>query len=394
MLKNKKAIAIILAAGKAKRMGGEIPKQFMMIDGEPMIAKTFKAFADCENIDKILVVTSVEQMDKCRDILEENLSQQQLKKLLGIIKGGLERQESVFNALKFLKEKGICSLETKGIDTEVSDIVLVHDGARPYVSEEIIKNAINVADEMGGAVVCVKPKDTIRTSDETLDRDKLMAVQTPQAFKFQLIYEAHKSAYLENFLGTDDAGLYERLGYKIGIVDGSYKNIKITTPEDLPMDIRVGNGFDVHKLVEGRKCIIGGVDIPHEKGLLGHSDADVLAHAITDALLGAANLGDIGEIFPDTDPAYKGADSLILMSKVASLLREKGYQIGNIDATVICERPKLAIHREAMIENIAKALDIHKGRVSIKATTTEKLGFTGRGEGIAAQAVVLLKTKN
>lgn len=394
MLDNKKVVAIIPAAGKGSRMGSDIPKQFMMIDGMPMIAKTFKVFAACEIIDEILVVTGSEQIEQCKEALEKNLSEQHLKKLVAITEGGSERQESVFKALKFFKENFFASVQSTKPDDKLPYIVLIHDGARPYVTADIIENTVRMADKTGGAVVCVKTKDTIRTAKETLDRDKLMAVQTPQGFKFDLIYRAHEAAVKENFSGTDDAGLYERMGYKLSFVEGSYENIKITTPEDLPMDMRIGNGFDVHRLVEGRKCIIGGVDIPYEKGLLGHSDADVLAHAITDAILGAANLGDIGKLFPDTDPAYEGADSLILMSKVAKLMEEKGYQIGNLDAVVMCERPKIGPHREQMAENIAKALNTQVDRISIKATTTEKLGFTGRGEGIAAQAVVLLQRKN
>lgn len=382
MYENKKIGVIIPAAGKGTRMGSLTPKQYMDIDGEPMLVKTFKSFADLEIIDEILVVTESSQLDNCRDILASNLLDRQLNKLIGIVPGGAERQESIYKALDFLKK-----------EKEHPNYVLIHDAARPYVTKEIIENTVIKTVETGGAVVCVKPKDTIRTADETLDREKLMVVQTPQGFDFELICQAHEKAKQENFVGTDDAGLYERLGEKLAFVEGSYENKKITTPEDLPMDIKVGNGYDVHKLVEGRKCIIGGVDIPYEMGLLGHSDADVLAHAITDAILGAANLGDIGKLFPDTDAAYKGADSLVLLAKVGELIREKGYKVGNIDATVICERPKIGPHREQMAQNIAEALKIQKDRVSIKATTTEKLGFTGRKEGIASQATVLL-TKN
>lgn len=381
MYKEKRIGVIIPAAGKGKRMGGTTPKQYMDVDGEPMIAKTFKCFANLEIIDEILIVTEKSQIENCRNILASNLSEGQLNKLVGLVPGGAERQESIYKALDFLKKENH------------PDYLLIHDAARPYVTKEIIENTVEQTVKTGGAVVCVKPKDTIRTADETLERDKLMVVQTPQGFEFNLICQAHENAKKEGFQGTDDAGLYERLGRKLSFVEGSYENIKITTPEDLPMDIRVGNGYDVHKLVEGRKCIIGGVDIPYEMGLLGHSDADVLAHAVTDAILGAANLGDIGKLFPDTDAAYEGADSMVLLSKVGELIIEKGYKVGNIDATVICERPKIGPHREQMAVNIAKSLKIQEDRVSIKATTTEKLGFTGRKEGIAAMATVLI-TKN
>ena len=383
MYREKKIGVISPAAGKGRRMGGTTPKQYMDVDGEPMIVKTFKCFADLNIIDEILIVTEETQIENCRNILASNLSEGQLNKLAGLVPGGAERQESIYKALDFLQKR------------PHPDYLLIHDAARPFVTKEIIENTVAETVNHGGAVVCVKPKDTIRTADETLDRDKLMIVQTPQGFEFNLICKAHEKAHQENFLGTDDAGLYERLGKKLAFVEGSYENIKITTPEDLPMDmdIRVGNGYDVHKLVEGRKCIIGGVDIPYKMGLLGHSDADVLAHAITDAILGAANLGDIGKLFPDTDAAYEGADSMVLLSKVGDLIVEKGYKVGNIDATVICERPKIGPHREQMAENIAAALNIASDRVSVKATTTEKLGFTGRKEGIAAMATVLI-TKN
>ena len=379
MYKNMKTTVIIPAAGVGKRMGAAQPKQYMNIEGEPMICKTVRTFAENPKVDQIVIVTSEDQMETCHHLLASNLPDVHLSKVLPIVKGGKERQMSVFNGLKYLKENG------------KPDYVLIHDAARPYVSNEIIDNTFEKIQETGGAVVCVKPKDTIRTSNETLKRDELYVVQTPQGFQFDLIYEAHLKAENEGFLGTDDAGLFERLGRKLSFVEGSFENIKITTPEDLPMEMRIGQGFDVHKLVENRKCIIGGVDIPYEMGLLGHSDADVLCHAITDAILGAANLGDIGKLFPDTDPAYKGADSIMLLGKVGDLVREKGYTIGNIDATVICERPKIGPHREAMAKNIADALKTQIDRVSIKATTTEKLGFTGRKEGIASQAVVLLR---
>ena len=379
MFKNKKVAVLIPAAGSGKRMGSVIPKQYMNVDGQPMICKTVRAMADCPLVDQILLVTAKDQIETCGNLLASNLQDRQLSKVCAIVEGGKERQQSVFKGLEYFK------------DGNPPEYVLIHDAARPYITEEIIENTLNKIDETGGAVVCVKPKDTIRTADKTLDRNKLFAVQTPQGFQFDLIYEAHEKAEKEGFLGTDDAGLFERLGKKLSFVEGSYENIKITTPEDLPMEMRIGQGFDVHKLVEGRKCIIGGVDIPYELGLLGHSDADVLCHAITDAILGAANLGDIGKLFPDTDPAYKGADSVMLLAKVGELMREKGYSICNIDATVICERPKIGPHRDAMAENIAKALLTDVDRVSIKATTTEKLGFTGRKEGIASQATVLLR---
>lgn len=381
MYKDKKIGIVIAAAGVGKRMGKDVPKQFLNIGGQPVIAKTYKAFADCQMVDSIYVVTGEEYMEKCKNIMVPYLNQNQLGKFAGIVSGGAERQDSIYRALQAIKAQGL------GVD-----YVLVHDAARPFVTREIIENTIKAAVEYDAAIVCVKPKDTIRTSKETLDRNRLMIVQTPQGFNFEKIFKAYELAEEQGFLGTDDASVAELINLRPAIVEGEYSNIKITTPEDLPVETRIGKGYDVHKLVEGRKCILGGVDIPHETGLLGHSDADVLLHAIMDALLGAAALGDIGRHFPDTDERFKGANSLQLLEHVGYMLRDRGYSIGNIDATVICERPKILPHVEEMRKNVAKALNIGEGQINIKGTTTEKLGFTGRKEGIAAEAVCIINT--
>lgn len=381
MYRGKRIGIVIAAAGVGKRMGRDIPKQFIHIGGEPVIAKTYKAFADCEMVDSIYVVTGSEHMNMCKESMVPYLNKMHMSKFAGIVSGGAERQDSIYRALQAIK------MQNRDID-----YVLVHDGARPFVSKEIIENTIKAAVEYEAAIVCVKPKDTIRTVKETLDRNKLMIVQTPQGFKFDLLFRAYEFAAEKGFCGTDDASVAEQIGIHPVIVEGDYKNIKITTPEDLPVETRIGKGYDVHRLVEGRPCILGGVNIPHEMGLLGHSDADVLLHAIMDALLGAAAMGDIGRHFPDTDERFKGADSLKLLEHVGFMLRERGFSIGNIDATVICERPKVLPYVEQMIENVCRALRIGYGQVNIKGTTTEKLGFTGRKEGIAAEAVCILKT--
>lgn len=381
MYRDKKIGIVIAAAGVGKRMGKDVPKQFLNIGGQPVIAKTYKAFADCQMVDSIYVVTGEEYMEKCKNIMVPYLNQNQLGKFAGIVSGGAERQDSIYRALQAIKAQGL------GVD-----YVLVHDAARPFVTREIIENTIKAAVEYDAAIVCVKPKDTIRTSKETLDRNRLMIVQTPQGFNFEKIFKAYELAEEQGFLGTDDASVAELINLRPAIVEGEYSNIKITTPEDLPVETRIGKGYDVHKLVEGRKCILGGVDVPHETGLLGHSDADVLLHAIMDALLGAAALGDIGRHFPDTDERFKGANSLQLLEHVGYMLRDRGYSIGNIDATVICERPKILPHVEEMRKNVAKALNIGEGQINIKGTTTEKLGFTGRKEGIAAEAVCIINT--
>ena len=380
MYKGRRIGAIIAAAGSGSRMGGDKPKQFLNVDGIPVIAKTYRAFANCDMIDVIYVVTGEDMMQQCKNHMVPYLDTKQLKKFGGIVSGGNERQDSVYNALIAVKEQG-------GVD-----YVLIHDAARPFVTGKIIETTVKAAESRDAAIVCVRPKDTIRTVDETLDRRSLMIVQTPQGFRFDLLMNAYEKAYADGYYGTDDASLVERIGVHPALVEGSYANIKLTTREDLPSVTRIGKGFDVHRLVEERKCIIGGVDIPNKKGLLGHSDADVLTHAIMDALLGAAALGDIGRIFPDSDEQFKDADSIKMLEQVGYMIREKGYGISNIDATVICERPKISPYVEEMIENIAKALKIDSDRINIKRTTTEKLGFTGRKEGIAAEAVCILNT--
>ena len=380
MYKGRRIGAIIAAAGSGSRMGGDKPKQFLNVDGIPVIAKTYRAFADCDMIDVIYVVTGEDMMQQCKNHMVPYLDTKQLKKFGGIVSGGKERQDSVYNALIAVKEQG-------GVD-----YVLIHDAARPFVTGKIIETTVKAAESRDAAIVCVRPKDTIRTVDETLDRRSLMIVQTPQGFRFDLLMNAYEKAYADGYYGTDDASLVERIGVHPALVEGSYANIKLTTREDLPSVTRIGKGFDVHRLVEERKCIIGGVDIPNKKGLLGHSDADVLTHAIMDALLGAAALGDIGRIFPDSDEQFKDANSIKMLEQVGYMIREKGYGISNIDATVICERPKISPYVEEMIENIAKALKIDSDRINIKGTTTEKLGFTGRKEGIAAEAVCILNT--
>lgn len=366
MYRDKTVTVIIAAAGSGSRMGGRLPKQYMKTGGEVILRKTASAFASCPVVDEIIVVADMAYMDLCEDVLK------------GIehrtVSGGELRQDSVYEGLK-------CT------DT---DIVLIHDGARPFVTQQIITEVTAAAAEYRAAVCAVRPKDTIRTGQGTLNRNELYAVQTPQGFDTAAIKAAYEAAYAEGFYGTDDAGIAERAGLEIRIVSGSYDNIKITTREDLPMETRVGTGYDVHRLEEGRKLILGGVCIPFERGLLGHSDADVLVHAIMDALLGAAALGDIGKLFPDTDDRYKDISSIELLKAVGEAVSEAGCTIGNIDATLVAEKPKIAPYIEAMRENIAGALDIDTDRVSVKATTTEKLGFAGRQEGMEAQAVCIL----
>ncbi|MDO4745666.1 MAG: 2-C-methyl-D-erythritol 2,4-cyclodiphosphate synthase [Bacillota bacterium] len=375
MFNDKKTAVIIAAAGKGRRMGGPVPKQFLDLGGKPVIAVTLKAFETLDEIDDIYIVTGSDYEGLCRNIAEEN----GIKKLNGIAEGGAERQDSVYSALKFVKE---CCPDT--------EYVLIHDGARPFVSRETILSVLEHTDSHGAAAACVPMKDSLRKASAegsfAVERSEYFAVQTPQGFRLSELLDAYKKAYDDGYYGTDDASVAERAGIKVSIAAGDYANIKITTREDIPMEYRVGTGFDVHKFEEGRKLILGGVDIPYEKGLAGHSDADVLVHALMDALLGAAALGDIGRHFPDTDQKYKGISSLKLLEHVGGLLADEGYTIGNIDVTVIAQAPKIAPHIEEMRDNITEILKLDKSRINIKGTTTEKLGFTGRKEGIAAEA--------
>ena len=382
MYNDKKAAAIISAGGSGKRMGAPVPKQFLKMGGKTILETSVDKFMDADIFDEVIVVIPESYLEFCcRLFCAGRYEASGIK----VISGGSERQDSV--------EKAISTLSDMGFEAE--DMVLIHDGVRPYVTKETILAVAAAAYADGAAIAAVPTKDTIRHIDQgTLDRSKLYNVQTPQGFKYGIIKEAFEKAGRESFVGTDDASLVERLGKPVTLVMGSHDNVKITTPEDLENTMRVGTGFDVHRLVEGRKLILGGVDIPYEKGLLGHSDADVLIHALMDAMLGAAALGDIGKLFPDNDPAYEGASSIKLLEKVTSLINDMGYALENADVTVICERPKLAGHIEEMRANIAAATGTAKEKISVKATTTEKLGFTGRGEGIAAEAVVIINGSN
>ncbi len=376
MYKNSKVAVIIAAAGKGRRLGGPVPKQYLKIGGEPVILKTLKVFSELEEIDYIFVVTNEEYIDRCREIIISG----GVKKVEAIVGGGHERQDSVYNALQEVNRK------RPGVE-----YVLIHDGARPYVNEETVLGVIAAAAKNGAAAACVAMKDSVRKAygdkSVSVDRNDYFAVQTPQGFKKSYLIEAYDKALREGYRGTDDAGLVERAGYEVKAVAGDYQNIKITTREDLPVENRVGTGFDAHRFESGRKLILGGVNIPYEKGLAGHSDADVLLHALMDALLGAAALGDIGVHFPDKDDRYKDISSLALLSKVRELLSENFYSIGNADITVIAQEPKISPYTEEMKSNISDVLKLEKSRINIKGSTTEKLGFTGRGEGIAAEAV-------
>ena len=385
MYEEKKVTAVIVAAGSGTRMGTDVPKQFLKIGGRTILETTVAVFEHNPFVDEILVLTGRDFVKFCEDLCGR------FGKVRSVLPGGKERQDTVYEAVRRIPD---------------GQLVLIHDGVRPYVTDGVIEGVLAGAKSAGAAVPAVACKDTVRQTlaenggeaetvslSRTLDRKTLFQVQTPQGFASEILRHAYEAAYAEGFLGTDDAGLAERIGQKILLTEGDYANIKITTREDLPMEMRVGSGYDVHRLTEGRKLILGGVDIPYEKGLDGHSDADVMVHALMDALLGAAGLGDIGRHFPDTDPQYKGIASLKLLEIVNQRIHEAGYELGNADVTIIAQKPKLAGYISQMEENLAEVLQADRKQINVKATTTEKLGFTGRGEGIAAEAVCIIKSR-
>ena len=368
--------AIIVAAGASRRMGFD-KLSYRLPDGRTVLETSCALFAAHPAVDELVLVAGGNR-PQCEAIAAA------CPKPCTVVQGGATRADSVRNGLAAAKGR----------------LVAIHDAARPFASEEVITQALQAAAETGAAAPAVPVKDTIKVADKegkvitTPDRATLYAVQTPQCFDRALYLQALEAVSGEKAsLVTDDCSLFELAGLPVTLTAGDYANLKITTKEDLQKEntMRIGHGYDVHRLVEDRKLILGGVEVPYEKGLLGHSDADVLLHAVMDAVLGAAALGDIGQHFPDTDPAYKGADSLALTREVAKIIAAHGYKVGNIDATILCQRPKLAPHIPAMRQNIADAFGLPLDAVSVKATTEEHLGFTGEGLGIAAHAVALIE---
>ena len=359
-----------------------------------MLRHTLECFERSPLVTDMVLVLRSEDMEYCR---REVLDSHFLRKIRALVPGGAERHQSVR-----------AGLQATGSEDE---IVLVHDAVRPFVSEGLLTRVVDVAIEHRAAVPGIPVLETTKVVKsglivQTLDRAILRSAQTPQAFRRDLLVEAYGSVD-PGRVPTDDAMLVERLGHEVRVVEGESQNVKITTPRDLAWAewflsrkegrravarrLRVGQGFDVHRLEKGRKLVLGGVHIPFECGLCGHSDADVLTHAIIDALLGAAACGDIGRLFPDTEPLYKNISSLVLLDRVRKLLDDKEAEIVNVDAVLMAQRPKLAPHIEDMAERLASVLRLAPGEISLKATTTERLGFVGRREGMAAQAVALIE---
>jgi 2-C-methyl-D-erythritol 4-phosphate cytidylyltransferase/2-C-methyl-D-erythritol 2,4-cyclodiphosphate synthase len=392
-----KTIAIIPAGGAGKRLKAHVAKQYLFLDHMPVLVHTLKVFQKSKVIDNIILALPP---DDLVSVWQELIDKYGLTKVTTIVAGGKTRQDSVNNGLAAINEK--------------CDVVVIHDAVRPFVTQELIIQVVAAAKTAGAASSGVKAKDTIKETKKdnivaaTIPRQNLWLTQTPQAFKFELLKEAYKSAYDEKFYGTDDASLVERIGKKVKMIEGSYENIKITTSEDLIMaealmkkktgskiNFRNGFGYDSHRFASNRKLILGGVEIPFDKGLQGHSDADALIHAICDALLGAAGCGDIGRHFPDNDPEYKNISSIILLEKVKKIIEARRFSINNVDATVVMEMPRLAPYAAQMGSNIALALDIAEASVNIKAKTNEGMGFIGRNEGVAAFATAtVIERKN
>lgn len=384
---------VIPAGGSGSRFGHGQPKQFLDLVGVPILVRTCRAFLDMELIRTVVVAAPAAHLHRTIDLLRTHLPASHHEKWL-VTTGGATRQESVRNGLAQLPA--------------FIELVLVHDAARPLVDQGIILRCLEGAARFGAVIAAVPVSDTLKkiasdgTVEATVDRTPLLQAQTPQAMRRPLLEQAMGLAEQTGLVGTDEASLLEAAGIPVRVVEGSERNIKITRPEDLRLaagllteerSMKIGHGFDAHRLVAGRKLILGGVTIEYELGLDGHSDADVVAHALTDGLLGALGAGDIGRHFPDTDPHYKGIDSLLLLSQVQQLMEQQGFVLGNADLTIVCQRPRLAPHLAAMQANLARCCQVQPAAINIKATTTEKMGYTGRGEGIAAHAVVLLRTR-
>ncbi len=381
--------AVIVAAGRGERAGGGVPKQYRNIAGEPMIRPTLRAFLRHTGIGAVQPVINGADEDAFRAATAG------LEKLSPPVPGGTTRQASVRAGLEALAVRGPA-------------LVLIHDAARPFLTHALIDRAIAAGHATGAAVPGIVVADTVKQIDaasivtETLDRSRLRIVQTPQAFGFDLILKAHRraaAASLESF--TDDAALAEWAGQRVSVFEGESGNVKVTTNEDFARaelahlaalaDIRTGNGFDVHAFADGDHVMLGGVRIPYSRGVTGHSDADVVLHALVDAILGALADGDIGSHFPPSDPQWKGASSDRFLAFACERVRARKGVIAHLDATVVCEAPRVSPHRDAMRARIAEIAGIPADRVAVKATTSEKMGFTGRSEGIVAMATATVR---
>lgn len=381
--------AVVVAAGRGQRAGGDVPKQYRRIAGEPAIRATLAAFSGHPRIDAVQPVIHLDDENFFR------AASAGLGKMQAPIAGGATRQTSVYAGLQALLVKS-------------PDLVLIHDAARPFLSGALISAAIDAGKTHRAAVPAIAIADTVKRIDdaamvtETLDRSRLRMIQTPQAFDFGLIMDAHRRAAAagrDDF--TDDAALAEWAGQRVAVFQGEAGNVKLTTNDDFVRaealratalsDVRTGNGFDVHAFVDGDHVMLGGVRIPHSQGVTGHSDADVALHALVDAILGALADGDIGQHFPPSDPQWRGASSDRFLAFACDRVRARGGVISNLDVTIVCEAPRVSPHRDAMCARIAAIAGIAADRVAVKATTSERLGFTGRGEGLFAMATATVR---
>ena len=371
-------VAIVVAAGRGHRFGGEMPKQYRSLAGVPVVRHTLRALLAHPRVEAVRPVIHMDDIDLFAAAAHG-------LEVLDPVKGGATRQQSVLLGLE-----SVAAMEP--------DYVLIHDAARPVVGEDVISGVLAALETSPGAIPALAVSDTLKRSDDgehiaaTVERSGLWRAQTPQGFRFAEILQAHR-----RFAGqqlTDDAAVAEKAGLAVALTAGGKDNVKITTEDDLARiarlfggENRTGFGIDAHRFGPGDHVMLCGVAIPFDNGLEGHSDADVGLHALTDALLGSIGGGDIGDHFPPGDDTWKDAPSEIFLKKAAQLAAESGATISNLDVTLVCEKPKIGPHRAAMVERIAEILGIDAGRVSVKATTTEKMGFAGRGEGIVAQAV-------
>ena len=384
--------AIIAAGGRGQRFGGTLPKQLLTINGRAVLELSVAAFVSHPSISELVVALPAELADNPPAYLRASGSGAPIR----VVVGGARRQDSVANAFRAISDR--------------ADVVVIHDAARPFVSAALISKTIAAAAESGAAVAAVQSRDTVKRSKggvvaETIPRDSIFLAQTPQAFRRAVLADALALSGSGDV--TDEALLAERAGHPIRIVEGESTNIKITTPEDLSIaeaiarshgggalparTVRVGAGYDLHRLVPARPLMIGGVRVPADLGPLAHSDGDVACHAVTDAILGAAALGDIGRHFSDSDPRWKGAAGLDLLARAVALIEAQGFEVGNVDVTVILATPKIRDHVDAMRAALAGALKIDVSRVSVKGKTNEGVDAVGRGEAIAAHAIAIIR---
>ena len=383
--------AIIAAGGRGARLGGDRPKQFLPLSGRPILQRSVEAFAKHDRIAEIVVALPPDLAVEPPDYLRGG------SKPIAVIGGGERRQDSVANAFALVDGH--------------ADIVVIHDAARPFVSAGLIERTLDAAVEHGAAIAAQPATDTVKRGDadldvvDTLPRGEMFLAQTPQAFRVRVLRDALALAR-GSAEATDEATLAERAGHRVRLVEGDARNMKITTSDDLALAermigpathgplgataLRIGNGYDLHRLVEGRPLVLGGIVIPSDRGLAGHSDADAVCHAVTDAILGAVAGGDIGRHFPDTDPAWKDADSLALLARAVRIVGDAGFFVVNVDVVVIAERPKLAPYIDPMRASLSRALGVDAERVSVKGKTNEGVDSTGAGVSIAVHAVALL----